>query len=224
MLYYDIHTHQRPEWTEETEEQRAVVNRIVGDEPFETLRRSLNDGAAWHSAGIHPWYIYNVKEQLRTLRRLLEEPTVVAVGEAGLDRLAAASMPLQQEVFRAQARLAEEFRKPLIIHCVKAWQELLANKQQLRPSMPWIVHGFRGNSLLAAQLVDKGFYLSFGEKFFVPALQVAWPSHLLAETDEWRGGIRAVYASLSASLQIPEEELALQIESQLKSRIFAGTV
>lgn len=220
MPYYDIHTHYKPVHPEDI----AILNTIVGEKDLENLRKEIRENPAWYSAGIHPWYIYNVHAQIEALRSLLQETTLVAIGEAGLDKLADASLSLQQEVFMEQARMAEEYRKPLIIHCVKAWQELIAAKKSVRPGMPWIIHGFRGKGELAAQLIDQGFYLSFGAAFNPAALQAAWPHHLLAETDDRKIDIRTVYSLISTSLSVTEEELALQIESQLKSRIFAGKV
>lgn len=220
MLYYDIHTHHPPVHPEDI----AIVNVTVGREGLESLRKEIRENPAGCSAGIHPWYIYNVHAQIETLRSLLEENTLVAIGEAGLDKMADAPLSLQQEVFLEQARMAEEYRKPLIIHCVKAWQELIAVKKLIRPGMPWIIHGFRGNGELAAQLIAQGFYLSFGAAFNPAALKAAWPHHLLAETDDRKIDIRTVYSLISTSLSVSEEELALQIESQLKSRIFAGKV
>ena len=91
--------------------------------------------------------------------------THLAVGEAGLDKLADAPMDLQVEVFRCQACLAEAVGKPLVLHLVKAVDELLKVKRDLRPSKPWIIHGFRGKAALAEEYLKHGFYLSFGEKY-----------------------------------------------------------
>lgn len=163
------------------------------------------------SAGIHPWHIGDAEEQLRQLREAVQRPEVVFIGEAGLDKLADAPMPIQQEVFTAQARMAEEVRKPLIIHCVKAWQELLAIRKGIKPSVPWIIHGFRGNANLARQLTNQGLYLSFGEHFNPEAPKAAWPGHLFAETDDSDVDIRMVYQKIAEALQVTVEELALQI-------------
>ena len=85
------------------------------------------------------------------LEELVRHPQVLAVGEAGLDKLADAPMDLQVEVFRCQACLAEEVGKPLVIHLVKAVDELLKVKRDLRPSNPWIIHGFRGKAALVEE-------------------------------------------------------------------------
>lgn len=79
------------------------------------------------------------------------------MGEAGLDKLADASLPLQREVFEYQARLAEETDKPLVIHLVKAVDELLKLKQKIRPVKPWIIHGFRGKQCWQKNISDMVF-------------------------------------------------------------------
>lgn len=218
MLYYNIHTHK----SSSDREERAIVNIIVGNKDFEHLQAEACSKKNWYSAGIHPWYIYNVREQTEKLRLLLETTTLTAIGEAGLDKIADSPIREQEQVFELQAEMAETYQKPLIIHCVKAWQELIAIKKKIHPTMPWIIHGFRGNGQLAQQLITQGFDLSFGNHFNPSALQVAWPFHLFAETDESSVNIQTVYTQIATSLAVSEEELALQIESQLKSRIFVA--
>ena len=205
MGYYDIHTHQMPFHKEDI----AIINRIVS-RMGDMQPGSLPDTVI-RSYGIHPWYIYNVKEQMDLLRVLVSGSGVVAIGEAGLDTLAESPMDLQKEVFLAQANLAEETHKPLIIHCVKAWADLIACKKAVKPEMPWIIHGFRGNGELASQLVRLGFYLSFGDRFNPSALRAAWPDFLFLETDDKSIDIRGVYQNVAEALDIPEEKLRIQI-------------
>lgn len=199
MVYYDIHTHSQPVHPEDI----AIVNCLVP---------ALDAGShQFYSVGIHPWYIYNVEEQLAGLERQAMLPGVVAIGEAGLDKLAEAPLERQLEVFKASAALAESLGVFLIIHCVKAWDELIALKKELKPRMPWVIHGFRGNAALAEQLIRQGFYLSFGEYFNPTAVRVAWPDRLFAETDDREIDIRTVYDHLSASLDLPLDRFAAQV-------------
>lgn len=209
MEYCDVHTH-RPSIHPE---DLTIVNRMIGGKEEYVPARFC-------TYGIHPWYIYNAHEQLEQLRTSVSNTGVVAIGEAGLDKLAEASMKVQLEVFSRQACLAEEVGKPLIIHCVKAWPELIAVRKAVSPHMPWIVHGFRGNGELAKQLVRQGFCISFGSHFTPEALQAAWSGTVFAETDDLETDIRSVYSLLATSLHLPLELFALKIRENVR-RVFS---
>lgn len=205
MVYCNIHTHSLSQNSDDI----VIVNRTIREQPEET-------SAPLQSVGIHPWYIYNVREQVEELRKAILQPQVVAIGEAGLDKLTDTPFEIQHEAFLAQAQLAEEHQKPFIIHCVKAWQELMAAKKQYKPATPWIIHGFRGNGELAEQLIHHGFYLSFGEHFNPEALKAAWPNHLLTETDDKETEISAIYQQITQSLSIEPDQFSLQIRENVR--------
>ena len=103
---------------------------------------TLLDAPQLQSVGIHPWHAS--EWQIEHLDELATDPRVVAIGEAGFDTLRGPSAEIQTRIFRHQALLAERLGKPLIIHCVKAWDALLEQQRLLRPETPWIIHGFRG--------------------------------------------------------------------------------
>ncbi|KKB57597.1 TatD family hydrolase [Parabacteroides gordonii] len=209
MIYYDIHTHQPSVHPEDI----AIVNTIIREEC------DLSMPAQWCSAGIHPWYIYNVDKQISCLESVASSSAIVAIGEAGLDKLVKTPLDIQKNVFLRQAVLAEKLKKPLIIHCVKAWGELIAVRKIVKPHIPWIIHGFRGNGELAQQLILQGFYLSFGEHFQISSLRRAWPERLLIETDESSCSIQDIYQRLASGLQISVNELGNQV-NQTVGRLF----
>lgn len=147
--------------------------------------------APFCSIGIHPWDLTAENSerlwdvlQRELERRKSENRPCVAIGEAGLDKLAAAPMELQVKIFERQVALSEDCRLPLIIHCVKAVDELLAVKKRLAALQPWIWHGFRGKSEQASQLLRHGFYLSLGEHYSQEAMRAIPASRLFLETDE----------------------------------------
>lgn len=217
MRYYDIHTHHKPIHTEDV----AIVNTIVAPAgiipahiPAADVQLSAN---SLKSAGIHPLYIYDIKKQLIELERLLTHPEMVAIGECGLDKRAETPMDVQRFLLEQQVLLAEKLQRFLIIHCVKAWPELIATRKKIIPSVPWTVHGFRGNGELAGQLLKQNFYLSFGAYFNPEAVRAAWPDRLLAETDDKEIDIRSVYACLADTLSLPVGRLALQIEKNVRA-------
>lgn len=183
-LPIDIHTHHTP-----TPPATAIVCHTPADVPPYCPARQATP-PTWLSVGIHPWDVGPAQKAgqlprlLALLARALARPDVVAIGEAGLDKLATAPMELQTDVFLQQARMAEETGKPLVIHLVKAQAELLAAHRMLRPTVPWILHGFRGKAQLATDYLRHGFWLSFGEHWQAEALRTVPSDRLLLETDD----------------------------------------
>lgn len=214
MYYYDIHTHLPSVHSEDI----AIVNTIIRED----CKLSLPVSCC--SVGIHPWYIYNVREQLSCLELMVSAANVVAIGEAGLDKLSETPLDIQSDVFAMQAALAERSGKPLIIHCVKAWDELIMQRKSMKPCVPWIIHGFRGNGILAQQLLKQGFFLSFGEYFNQQALQAAWSNRLFVETDDAAIDIRSVYRKIASALCISFEELAATLEKNVQNVFFVNKV
>nr|MCU0407805.1 TatD family hydrolase [Bacteroidales bacterium] len=93
-----------------------------------------------YSAGLHPWFVEesSMQAQLDALKKLASGPALVAIGEAGFDRLRGAPPGLQRRAFESQAAIAEECNKPLFIHCVRAWEDLIGAHRKLSPEQPWI--------------------------------------------------------------------------------------
>ena len=205
MTYYDIHTH-RPSLHPE---DLAIVSVDI--------RKPFVPNNQLYSIGVHPWYIDSndrdvIDELFAHACRSACHPEVKAIGETGLDKHVAKSANdflLQQELFISHARLAEEVKKPLIIHCVKAWNDLLTIRQSIKPAMPWVIHGFRGKVALAVRLIDAGLYLSFGLHYNIDSLKTAWRKwRLLLETDDKNITIRDVYQQVANDLDVSVQELA----------------
>jgi TatD DNase family protein len=167
-----------------------------------------------YTYGIHPWFLDkdNHPKQLESVRRNAENPAVVAIGEAGFDKLRGADPDLQRKVFEEQVKISEENKKPVVIHCVRAWDELLDVHKRLKPTMPWLIHGFRGNEKQAGQLLSKGMYLSFWFNFILrpesTQLIRSLPlNRIFLETDGSDAGIMNIYKKVSADRDISIEEL-----------------
>jgi TatD DNase family protein len=166
------------------------------------------------TAGIHPWYLneHNGKEQIGFIRTLAGNSEVIAIGEAGFDKLRGPSMEIQRAAFKEQVKIAEEAGKPLIVHCVRAWDELLASYKTLDPVKPWLVHGFRGKKDLALQLISKGMYLSFWFDFVLrpesaDLLRFVPNERIFLETDGADVSITDIYRKVANDLAISIEEL-----------------
>jgi TatD DNase family protein len=208
----DIHTHVTP-----LRPAEAIVNVIAGV-------GSLPRQARYLSVGIHPWHagVAPADALLGQLGELLGDGRVVALGEAGLDRLCDTPYELQLPLFEAQARLAESRGLPLVVHAVRSHSDILRLHAALRPSVPWVIHGFRGKPELARQYLSRGITLSFGEHFNPLSLAAAYASQaLLMESDESAAGIDAIYLSASGVLRLEAEELKQRVRQNVE-RLFFG--
>ena len=150
---------------------------------------------------------------MNVLSSLAGHPQVLAIGEAGLDKLADAPMAVQME-------LSVELDKPLVIHLVKAMSELLKLKQQIKPANPWIIHGFRGKAALAEECLRHGFYLSFGEKYQEEALRVTPADRLFLETDESSIPVADLYSRAAEVRRVSLAELTEAIRENIAKVFF----
>lgn len=204
----DIHTHR-------TDAREAVIS--VNPWEFAPV-----DGLCY-SVGIHPWQAARAAEaDFDRLAECATSGNVLMIGECGIDKLRGGDLPMQMSVLERHIALSEQVGKPLVLHCVRASNELCRLRRQLRPSMPWIVHGFRGNAHVASQLLDAGFYLSYGERFNPEALAITPADRLLAETDESLLPIDEIYRRLAASRQIEVDEFVRNVEEVVKELLKVG--
>lgn len=171
------------------------------------------EGAAF-TYGIHPWFLKseNAESQLMLVKKITEDPEVIAIGEAGFDKLRGPSIELQSHVFERQVSISEKLKKPLIIHCVRAWDEVLAARKNLKPEMPWMIHGFRGKVRQAEQLLSKGFWLSVWFEFALrpesaELFRTLPAEKIFLETDGADVDIRDIYIKVSEDMGIELEEL-----------------
>lgn len=112
------------------------------------------------SVGLHPRDITeNWKTQFEKVQSISLSANCVAIGECGLDSNVAIDDELQNEVFATHISWAETVRKPIIIHCVRRFSQILHYKNA---KVPLVVHGFNKKENIARELLEAGFYLSFG--------------------------------------------------------------
>jgi TatD DNase family protein len=151
--YINIHTHQ----IDVHADRISIVDYL-------TTALEQKEQLPFFSAGIHPWLIdiANINLQFNTLNVLALNSNCVAIGECGLDKLKGPDISLQIPIFEKQIALAQQIKKPVIVHCVKAFDVLsnIIKKHQGKTS--FIIHGFNQNEQVAHQFIKLGAYLSFG--------------------------------------------------------------
>lgn len=162
-----------------------------------------------YSVGIHPWDVAGLGGcEMETLRAVAADCAVVAIGECGIDKLRGGDLKTQVAVTEAHIELSERLGKPLIIHCVRAVNEIVALHRRFRPRQQWVIHGFRGSAGAARSLLAcEGVNLSFGERFPAAAVEVTPVSRLYVETDESSLPIEEIAAPIAALKGCPVEAL-----------------
>jgi TatD DNase family protein len=212
-MYLDIHTHHQLHLPEK---DASVIRNL--NVPDYTRDYSL-DSQANYSIGIHPWKIDEnlLAEHLRFIEQNIPFNCVKAIGECGLDKHCKTPWELQLRTFRSQINLSEKFNKALIIHCVKAFDELIALHKEIQAQQTWIIHGFRGNPQQAKQLLQQNFLLSFGIYFNKKTIQQIPPNKFFLETDTADISIREVYRKVAKCTGLSEESLIVQIARNAKN-------
>ena len=124
----------------------------------------------------------------------------LAIGECGLDRVCDVDFEIQKEVFIKQIELSERIAKPLIIHAVRTYPDIISIRKETKAKQVWIIHGFQGNEQSAEQLLRYAdIYLSLGDVLFKNEsrakrlLQVIPTEKLFFETDVAERMISDVY-------------------------------
>mgnify|MGYP002624090404 CR=1 FL=1 len=203
-MYVDIHTHQ-------ASDNQSVI-KIVDDFSERVLK-------TW---GIHPWDIRHFDWSKAEWRDLLYKKALddggfldstpfhsvplemtAAIGEVGLDKVHKETFEEQKGVFAGMIRLSETYRKPMIIHCVRAYSEIIEMRKKTKATMPWVIHGFNSSVETMRQLLRYNIYISLGEILYrnenqaVKLLKNIPYDRLFLETDVSGRDIRDVYIKAS---------------------------
>ena len=199
--FINLHTHKFSNLSD--------VIEVVNQYPWEFDASIPN-----YSIGIHPWYIdeNRLENDLEIIKEKLQLSECLALGECGLDKRIEIPMELQISVFKKQLEIVKLTNKPIVLHCVAAFDELIAIKKELKISNPMLIHGFSKNEQVAKSLLNNGFYLSFGkyllrnpdlEKVFTFASE----NQILLETDTIEESIYEVYEKAASIKGISIEDM-----------------
>lgn len=203
-MILDIHTHDHP-----YEPGIAIVQFTPED--FEP------ESGHVYSVGLHPWDIHDDwRIQMAKMAVMALHPQVLMIGEAGMDKVfSRAPLDLQMEVFREHVKLSEMVDKPLIIHCVKAVDELLAVRKEMKATLPWVIHGYRGGITQWRQLQRAGIHVSIGEFYNERLVRELPPSELFLETDDY-DDLPFIYAQVSNERFMDPMELRRQVWQNIR--------
>ncbi len=209
MHYIDIHTHnKRPI------EGKKIFNILTVND-FPKNKELL------FSVGMHPCYLKPQlwKNDLNVFEELIAQENIIAIGECGLDWMTFTKQDVQKTIFTKHLHWAEKYKKPLIIHCVKAHNEIIAICKKAKVKQACVIHGYNNNLKIAEQLIKADFYLSFGEALLQPnsnaaqAIKITPIEKLFLETDDSDASIEIIYKRAGELLKIDIEDLKQQIKA-----------
>jgi TatD DNase family protein len=215
--FINIHGHRQSDSIDEW----VMQNLMAKDFPPEDIDHG------YYSVGFHPYNVGRTDEQetLEKVRLALEHPRVLAVGEIGLDKSIAAPMADQQRIFEKQMEMAESARLPVVLHVVRAFNEMVEFMTTHQPVVPMIIHGYNGSPQMAEQLVKAGFLISFGEAIsgehskIIEALQRVPIENLFLETDEGDMDIREIYQFAATVKGVSVDHLRVQIYENARTNL-----
>ena len=210
MNYFDIHTHQIS----------SCPSQSITSVHATSL--SIDKRIVYASIGIHPWTLTekNAQEQWNCLQQAVMDKRIIAIGETGIDKIKGPSLKIQTNIFQQEVILSETMGLPLIIHCVRASNEIIQLKKKLMPLQPWIIHGFRNNISIAQNLLQHGFYLSFGYQFQEDALKSVPLEKIFIETDESEESIENIYRKIASIRDMKVEKLVEAIKKNVQEIFF----
>jgi len=207
--FIDIHTH--------SSGQAGDVIQIINLFPEQLIPQLA--AQFFYSVGWHPWYLK--KENYDAFLKIVSEggtrKEVLTIGECGLDRISEVSFEFQIEVFKQQALIAEKVQKPLLLHCVRSANEMIKLRKEIKPKMPWIIHGYNSNLVTGRELIKHGFYLSMGVDLlkeisnafnFLPEIPL---DRLFFESGDVDIHVKKIYQRAASKLDIELSVLKKQI-------------
>lgn len=174
-----------------------------------------------YSIGIHPKAINTrmLEKQFQWIESNITE-NCIAVGECGLDSFAEADLKIQEEVFLRQIRISNVFKKPVIIHCVRKFYEVISFRKYAE--QPMIIHGFNKKESIAEDLLKNNFYLSFGKAVLYNlslqnTLRITPLDKIFLETDNDDIDIKDLYLKVAEIKDISPEDLHQQVLENLET-------
>lgn len=204
MILFDFHHHNR-------ENTYGIYNL----EPKEIVTEKK------FSVGIHPKDIdENWEENFEKIKEISLLQNCVAIGECGLDGLISVNENLQKEVFEKHILWANQINKPVIIHCVKRFSEIIPF--QKIAEIPLVIHGFNKKKTIADEMLKHGFYLCFGKSVLhslsLQSILKEFPlEKIFLETDDANFNIEELYQKTAEIKGISIENLHNKILKNLES-------
>ena len=215
-MFINIHTHQL---------SNSNILAIYNQYPWNVINNDM-----LYSIGIHPIFINlsNLKQDLEAIKYHIQNKKCIAIGEIGLDKLSGIDFDLQIYIFKQQLQIAEKNNIPVIIHCVRSYQEILSIRKEMKLTIPFIFHGFNKNENLLNQIIKNQCIPSFGKNLlYNPNLQTIFANlsenEFFLENDDSQIPIEDIYQKAAKLRNTTLEHIEIIIKQNF-NRIFKQSV
>lgn len=182
----------------------------------------------YFSSGIHPWKSDRWDSNLQNIIiENVQRKNCLAIGEIGLDKVKGPELSIQIKCLKEQLQIAIKYRKPVIFHCVRSWQELNEIVSESGIKEPLIWHGFNKAKLLK-EVLQRGYFISLGKDLLSnESLQEEIKNtpldRIFLETDDSNIPLNDLYLKLAELKNITLPELEIAIENNI-SKIFPSWI
>lgn len=205
-------------------------SHIVDSENVVIINESVNNEklSSFFSIGVHPWDASLNEENFLKVLEKGNMKNCLAIGEIGLDKLKGPEFNLQINSFRAQLIIAESLHLPVIIHCVKSWNEIKMIYKEKKRLEKWVFHGFNKVGILE-DVIETGLMISIGASVLTnvklqESIHLIPNPQLLLETDESEVNIFEVYQKISEIKKISLRELQEIIGENFKNTFLKWSI
>ena len=204
-MLIDIHSHKR------SNDYLTIVNKSDSN----VLESD------YFSFGIHPWNASEIEDNFLDFENEILSKKCLAIGEIGLDKLKGPSIEMQRKIFIKQIEISEKHELPILLHCVKSWNEILEIKKVVSPIQSWVFHGFN-KAAIVKDVLQSGVFISLGSAILTnvklqEVVNEIPNNQLFLETDDSNLDIFEIYKKVSEIKKIPLSELEQIIEQNFKT-------
>lgn len=240
-MLIDAHIHiqdldvRRLEAIKACKEELTLLSASVDIDNYKNLEQiSFSNLSCIKFVGLHPWFLDKAEDDIAMLEDILAKSDKLGVGEIGLDKAAKnVDFALQKKYFIKQLDLAYMYNRPVVIHCVRAWSELV----QILSEHPidknrCLLHAFSSSVDILKKMDKLGCYISLNIKYkqshedkFVDLLRLVDRDRLMLESDypymlksdDYIADFKGFYDSCANILECSSSELKKQLELNLNN-------
>jgi len=213
-MYLNFHAHQQlPDDDEIVIQSKFLQEDLIAEK----------SDKIFFTSGLHPWHanLLSESEIRKRLEKLVHDKSIIAIGETGIDKIKGPGLSIQEKVLKIHLEIAENHQLPLIIHSVKAHNEILKLKIDSKSKVPWVIHHFNGSKQMALDFIEHGFYLSVchhiknSSSRLSEYLNKLPLNRLFLETDDFDVNIKELYQVASEKFGITVHEMKRQLIQNL---------